>query len=106
MNRGTREPIATYIGVIRAAISTPALCEQLAEECVELAHAALKYARFMRNENPTPAKGPDIVANLLEEISDVHLVSRVLELESNPATVYLKAERWADRIKAKENIHE
>lgn len=32
----------------------PALLEQLAEECSELAQAALKLARLERGENPTP----------------------------------------------------
>ena len=31
-----------------------AVLEQLAEECVELAQAALKLARKKRGENPTP----------------------------------------------------
>lgn len=35
-------------------IGTAALLEQLAEESAELAQAALKLARKMRNENPTP----------------------------------------------------
>lgn len=35
-------------------IGTAALLEQLAEESAELAQAALKMARKLRNENPTP----------------------------------------------------
>ena len=35
-------------------IGTAALLEQLAEESAELAQAALKTARKIRNENPTP----------------------------------------------------
>ena len=35
-------------------IGEPAVLEQLAEECSELAQAALKYARKQRGENPTP----------------------------------------------------
>lgn len=35
-------------------IGTAALLEQLAEESAELAQAALKMARKIRNENPTP----------------------------------------------------
>ena len=32
-------------------IGIPAMLEQTAEECVELAHACLKLARYYRNEN-------------------------------------------------------
>ena len=32
-------------------IGTPAMLEQTAEECVEMAHACLKMARYMRGEN-------------------------------------------------------
>ena len=39
--------------VIRS-LGEPALLEQLAEECSELAQAALKLARLERGENPTP----------------------------------------------------
>ena len=35
-------------------IGTPATLENLAEECTELAHAALKCARIIRDESPTP----------------------------------------------------
>ena len=35
-------------------IGKPAMLEQLAEEAAELSQAALKLARVIRNENPTP----------------------------------------------------
>ena len=35
-------------------IGEAAMLEQLAEECTELAKAALKMARIIRKENPTP----------------------------------------------------
>ena len=54
-------------------IGTAALLEQLAEEWAELAQAALKMARKIRNENPTPKSRADCVANLQEEIADVEL---------------------------------
>ena len=37
-------------------IGTPAMLEQMAEEAAELAQAALKLARVLRAENPTPGK--------------------------------------------------
>lgn len=48
-------------------IGTAALLEQLAEESAELAQAALKMARKLRNENPTPKSRADCVANLQEK---------------------------------------
>ena len=43
-------------------VSTPVLLEQTAEECVELAHVLLKYARYLRGENPTDDNEYDINA--------------------------------------------
>lgn len=43
-------------------IGTAALLEQLAEESAELAQAALKMARKLRNENPTPKTHADCVS--------------------------------------------
>lgn len=57
-------PIATKIG-------TPALLEQLGEECAELGKAALKEARRLRGENPTPVTEAEARANLAEEAADV-----------------------------------
>lgn len=48
-------------------IGTAALLEQLAEESAELAQAALKMARKLRNENPTPKTHADCVSNLQEK---------------------------------------
>ena len=52
-------------------IGTPAMLEQLAEECCELGKASLKMARELRGENKTHKKYNDILSNLVEEISDV-----------------------------------
>ena len=52
-------------------IGIPATLEQTAEECSELAQAALKLARKMRGENPTPIMTGDILNSLQEEIADV-----------------------------------
>lgn len=54
-------------------IGIPALLEQTAEECCELAQACLKMARKLRDENPTPKSIEDIRDNLVEEIADVEL---------------------------------
>lgn len=52
-------------------IGEPAALELLAEECTELAHAALKLARAERGENPTPVKLEECQAAVLEEWADV-----------------------------------
>ena len=40
--------------MIAEKIGQAALLEQTAEEAAELSHAALKLARILRGENPTP----------------------------------------------------
>ena len=84
-------------------IGTAALLDQLAEESAELAQAALKMARKLRNENPTPKTHADCVSNLQEEIADVELCISIL-----PAALYDPAEvgktmtakhrRWNERL--------
>ena len=61
-------------------IGDAALLEQTAEECVELAHACLKLARIIRQENPTPAAYEDVVANIEEETADVYICLEQLEV--------------------------
>lgn len=39
---------------IRDKVGRPAIAEQAAEEAAELGKEALKYARAIRGENPTP----------------------------------------------------
>jgi len=90
--------ITNYISTIRSQISTPALLEQLAEECSELSHAALKKARKLRNENYTPASESDIEANLVEEYTDVYLLAKVCGLEPDWDIEHRKAKRWVNRI--------
>lgn len=52
-------------------IGEPATLELMAEECVELAHACLKLARFERGENPTPKTKDECVRSVTEELADV-----------------------------------
>lgn len=84
-------------------IGTAALLEQLAEESAELAQAALKMARKLRNENPTLKSRADCVANLQEEIADVELCISILPAALNdPAevgrTMSAKHRRWNERL--------
>ena len=69
----------------------------------KLAQAALKMARKLRNEHPTPKTHTDCVSNLQEEIADVELCISIL-----PAALYDPAEvgstmtakhrRWNERL--------
>lgn len=84
-------------------IGTAAMLEQLAEESAELAQAALKMARKIRNESPTPKSHTDCVANLQEEIADVELCISILPAALNdPAkvgrTMAAKHRRWNERL--------
>lgn len=86
--------------VIRT-LGKPALLEQLAEECSELAQAALKLARKERGENPTPKTLGECFKDLIAEMADVQLciwvveISRGLDLRCH---CDWKRERWAKRI--------
>ena len=61
-------------------VGEPAALEQLAEECVELAQAALKLghvaqklARIERKENPTPKTFDECREEFYEEVADVEV---------------------------------
>ena len=80
-------------------IGFPAVLEQLAEECCELGQAALKLARCLREENPTPASIEECSANLGEETLDVVTVFGVLGLfETQGLKDLPKYQRWEQRI--------
>ena len=94
---------ADRIAFIAAHIKCTAALEQLAEEAAELGHAALKYARIIRGENPTPVTPEEAHKALTEEMADVILCARVLmELGiefDNKGIGERKARRWVDRIR-------
>lgn len=83
-------------------LGEPAILEQLAEECSELAQAALKLARLERGENPTPKSEEECVENLLEELGDVNLCMSVVEANRGIRIRCLsvdKKARWVQRIR-------
>ena len=85
-------------------LSKAALLEQVAEECTELGHAALKLARKYRNENPTPVAEEEAYANLKEEWADMLLSMTVLDHYYNMDCNELKGimdnkyTRWNQRL--------
>lgn len=70
------------------------LLEQMAEECAELTHALLKYARILRGENPTIISETDAYVHVLEEFSDVILCARTLDIPINENQIQYKLDRW------------
>lgn len=90
--------------IIREEIGEAAALEQLAEECAELGKAALKLARIIRGENPTPMTKTDALENLREEWMDILVCADICEkLKMNPSQVdrmYTeKLDRWKQRIR-------
>ena len=86
-------------------IGLPALLDQLAEECAELGQASLKYARRLRNENPTPKTEQECIDALVEETADVELclniliVAGIISNEDILKVFERKDNRWLNRLK-------
>ena len=78
------------------------LC-QLAEEAGKLTQAALKFRRTITKKNPTPKTSTEAFDNLLEELADVLLVSKILLIEETKERIYKimnkKLGRWTSRLK-------
>lgn len=87
-----------YMWIIRERTPLPAQYEQFAEECVELAHAALKYARLLRGESPTPVTAEAAFDAVQEEANDVHLMAKLLYIRPDRDAVSVKLKRWVDRL--------
>lgn len=84
-------------------IGLAATLEQLAEESAELSKAALKLARVIRGENPTPVSYGEAVDSLTEETADVRNCLKVLT-DAFPISLNTenteqeKMNRWLDRL--------
>ena len=87
-------------------IGLPAVLEQLAEECSELAQASLKYARLLRGENPTPKTEEECREALVEEMADVQLMIDLLTMSGIIGDAEIRTRmgkkmlRWLDRMEA------
>ena len=90
--------------MLQEVIGTPAMLEQTAEECIELAHACLKLARYLRGENRVYKTKEEIYSNLSEEIADVYIcIDELLEAgvifhESIDSNIMTKLERMRKRL--------
>lgn len=88
---------------IRAHISEPALWEGLAEECAELGKEALKVARLMRGENPTPADSNSTLSKAKIEMGDVLNYLELLDiLMVDSPSRRIKIGRMYERLQEKE----
>lgn len=87
------------MGVMRDYIGDAAMYEQLAEESAELAKAALKKARILRGENPTPITTEEANANVQEEFSDVITCAEELGLKEDRDMMKMKKLRFLERIR-------
>lgn len=88
------KPIVERIGM-------PALLEQTAEECTELAHACLKEARRLRGENPTPCTEEECYSKIVAEEADVQNCMRRLSEAGYMwarGDVEDKLDRWHQRL--------
>lgn len=78
----------------------------LAEEATELAQAALKMRRVLDGTSPTPTTKEEAFEGLKEEIADVLLFLRLLDLDRQRIEyrkiTQRKIARWADRLRKKE----
>ncbi|MBR4040616.1 MAG: hypothetical protein IKJ11_11065 [Clostridia bacterium] len=86
---------------VAAHLTQRAALEGLAEECCELAQAALKLIRAIDGENPTPVSEEKCVEKLHEEAGDVLMLLEFLGIVSDGMTAdNAKWARWAGRIRA------
>lgn len=91
---------------IRKKMGERALWEQLAEECSELSHAALKMIRAKGlSENVTPVDEREAEKAMRTEAIHVHMIMRVLGIEIPRRAVENAPEweRWVKRLKEAEN---
>ena len=90
------------ISHIRSKLPVDVLYGQLAEEAIEVAHAAQKLQRILDGRNPTPVTYEQGVEKLFEEIADLFLCMRTLAIPLDPAAYYqtmnAKDHRWSERL--------
>lgn len=80
-------------------VGAPALFEGIAEEAVELAKAALKTARAMRKENPTPVTMDDAAREVVVEYSDLRIYIDILRIFVDGEVYDEKKQRFVERLK-------
>ena len=98
----------TMLRLLNESCKPDYLYRQLAEECTELAQAALKKVRCMKHEMPLSQKG-DVEGNYIEELADVRVMSWLVEQalkpqerESMHRIMQFKRERMERRLREKQ----
>lgn len=91
------------MNVIRERLSVAELLAGLAEECCELAQAALKLRRVFDGTNPTPQTEERAIEHLWEEIADVNLYLAQIDfpLVEISEIMQTKQKRWIERLAQK-----
>lgn len=90
--------------MITEKIGLPAMLEQTAEECTELAHACQKLARIYRGNNPTPVTERDASDAIEEETADVMICvdeltrAGVIQLPTMRVRMQKKLDRARERL--------
>ena len=92
--------------IITSRVTRGDLLAQLAEECCELAQAALKLRRTFESTSPTPVMEHEAEYDFREEIADVLLTLHyasggdvsVVATEDIVETAAQKEARWAQRL--------
>ena len=87
-------------------IGKAAMLEQLAEEAAELSQAALKLARVLRGENPTPVTEEKAWKHLVEEYTDVFQCASELLIPVDWQQINEKSERFRKRWEEKKAAEE
>ena len=85
---------------IRRKMPVTELLAGLAEECSELAQAALKLRRVFDQKNPTPMSEEEAIKHLYEEIADVKLYCSQLDIPARYISEIMerKEKRWEERL--------
>lgn len=85
---------------IRKKVPITEILAGLAEECSELAQAALKLRRVFDQKNPTPMSEEDAIEHLYEEIADVKLYCSQLDIPARYISEIMerKEKRWEERL--------
>lgn len=84
--------------MIEQYISEAGLYEMLAEEASELAAAALKMSRVLREESPTPITREEATAHVNEEAGDVANCLDLLLIPNLQHDRIAKIKRMCDRL--------
>lgn len=88
------------MNIVKDNVPAPELLAGLAEECAELAKAALKLRRVLDGTNPTPVSREEADVLFCEEIADVMLYLEMIDYDKTLSLFYkkIKLSRWEDRI--------